>query len=89
MKVIKATLLSVLIFFSISFLQVLKAISPTNNMGSLGLQLGCPFNYYDQFYIGHELHHGWHIKNLLIDIALVWMLTVALYLIVLRYNKKT
>lgn len=46
---IKGTILSILVFFSVSFLMVLYRISPVTMGNTYDLQIGFPFLYYEQF----------------------------------------
>lgn len=80
--IINATLLAVLVFFSISFLTVLKYINPVIRHKwsyDYSMEIGFPFSYYGQFWMKEGLHNGWHPSGLLFDIILTWLVVVVLY----------
>jgi len=85
-KLIKGTLLSILIFFSVSFLTVLFQInSPLNRFEErYDLRIGFPFEYYYEFIIDSNFNYGWNVENLIIDCFLIWGIT----LIIMMRNKK-
>ncbi len=77
-NLIRPTVFSILIFFSISFLTVLFQInSPLNRMENSDLNIGFPFIYYNQFLISGPLpNSGWNLLNLALDFGIIWFLTV-------------
>jgi hypothetical protein len=79
--ILKVTLLSSLIFFSISFITVLFQVnSPLNRQIDSTLNIGYPFIYYYQFYIDLPIpNSGWNIKNLFIDCLLIWLIVFGIY----------
>jgi hypothetical protein len=79
--IIKITILSILIFFSISYLYVLYRISPITIGNTYNLEIGFPFTYYEQFQVSGSpfLNSGWHIKNLMTDCTLTWGITAIGY----------
>lgn len=81
MDLLKSTILAILIFFSISFLTVLFQInSPLNRVEGTEMNIGFPFVYYNQFMVNCPIpNSGWNIINLLIDWAIIWILTVTGY----------
>jgi len=94
---IKATLLSILIFFSISFLTILFDIhSPLRILDAhYELTIGFPFEYYNQFWMrsptspnGHFLHGGWNGVNLILDCFIAWSLTIVIWFSIFYINKK-
>ena len=87
-KLIKRTLLSILIFFSISFLTVLFQInSPLNRIeGNYELIIGFPFEYYHEFMVDCPIpNSGWNTKNLILNCGLTWGITM---LLVMTNNRK-
>ena len=85
---ISGTLLSILIFFSTSFLTVLFQInSPLNRMKeNYELKIGFPFEYYREFWIDCKIpNSNWNINNLILNFAIFWILTI----IIMKIIKKT
>jgi hypothetical protein len=90
--ILYATVLSVLVFLSFSFLSVLSCIKPLHNdrPGELsGMQIGVPFTYYQQFYMkGQDMpNYGWSVPYLIYDYFLTMILVAGLYW--LKHRKKT
>ncbi len=88
--IFKGTLLSILIFFSISFLTVLFQInSPLNHHeGNYEMRIGFPFEYYHEFMVDCPMiNSGWIMKNLLLDCGLIWLITVVVFLQLYKKNK--
>ena len=86
-SIIHGTLLSVLIFFTISFITVLFQIQSPLNRDSVVLEfeIGFPFVYYQEFLMDcTSLHAGWYPLNLLWDCAIIWVLTVGFYEVLRR-----
>ena len=69
------TLLSILVFFSISFLFVLYRISPLTMGDTYSLEFGFPFRYYEQFQVRGNpyLNCGWNVKHLILDCLITWI----------------
>lgn len=77
------TLLSVLIFFSISFITVLFHInSPLHRINDFHeLKIGFPFIYYHEFMVEFPIpNSGWYLTNLILDCFLTWLIVTAIYL---------
>lgn len=87
-KIFIGLTLSILIFFSISFISVLASILiPINQtVGYTILKIGLPWTYYEQFMVGNQLHHGWKLDKLILDCVLTWLIVNGLYY---WKNKKT
>jgi len=86
-KLIIGTLLSILIFFSISFITVLFQInSPLHHMDvSYELRIGFPFEYYHEFMVDCPLPNwGWNVNNLLLDCGLIWGITMLIIMVINR-----
>jgi len=86
-NVIQGTLLSVLIFLSVSFVTVLTQINPVHyykNGEPYRLDIGFPFRFYQQFWLrGSEIpNSGWFIGNLFYDCILTWMVIVGLFVLI-------
>jgi len=78
-KLIRGTLLSILIFFSISFLTILFQInSPLNRIeGNYELRIGFPFEYYHEFMVDCPIpNSGWNAKYLILNCGLTWGITM-------------
>lgn len=95
-NLISATVLSVLVFLSISFVTVLIQINPIHyyaNGEPYRLDIGYPFRFYEQFFLrGSEIpNSGWYIDNLLYDCVLTWLFITGLYVLtqIIRNKKST
>ncbi|MCE2996230.1 MAG: hypothetical protein ACK5RG_04555 [Cyclobacteriaceae bacterium] len=88
-RMIKASILSALLFFATSFITVLFQInSPWHRQTDGDLNIGFPLVYYSQFYTGDVIPHaGWAGGNLLTDIFITWVVTIVLYLWVMKSPK--
>jgi hypothetical protein len=80
----KATILSILVFLSVSFITVLCNINPLHyykDSENYKLNIGFPFVYYEQFWLGNSSipNSGWNINNLFLDIILTWILIVLMF----------
>ncbi len=84
------TILSVLVFFSTSFVTVLFHInSPINRQIDDSLYIGFPFTYYSQFFIEEPIpNSGWKLNNLLLDIVITWIIVTGIYLLSTKVSKK-
>lgn len=81
---VKGILLSILIFFSISFLTVLfQLYSPLNRIeGRYELRIGFPLEYYYELMLDCQSpNYGWNGKNLLFDCGLIWVITMIILMI--------
>lgn len=90
MKLLKnifvGTLLSVVVFFAVSFMTILIQINPLHyykNGEPYKLDIGFPFKYYEQFWLrgSHFPNSGWILNHLFYDCILTWVIVTALYLI--------
>ncbi|GGZ64822.1 hypothetical protein GCM10008088_27860 [Mesonia mobilis] len=74
-------ILSIIVFFSISFLTVLISIlTPVNQtIGFKILKIGFPFTYYEQTLIVNELNHSWNMNKLILNCILTWILVNGIY----------
>ncbi len=84
--ILKGTVLSILVFFSISFLFVLYRISPVTMGDTYSLEIGFPFGYYEQFQLRGNpfVNSGWNIKNLFWDCLITWIVVCIPYVIIKR-----
>ena len=76
------TLLSILVFFSISFITVLIQISPLHkHYETYKLDIGFPFKYYGQFWLSGSTmpNSGWTLSNLFYDCFLTWSVVTVIY----------
>ena len=85
-NILKGTVVSILIFLSVSFLFVLYRISPLTMGDTYNLEIGFPFIYYEQFQLSGNpyLNSGWNIKNLFLDCIITWILVGGFYVLVKR-----
>lgn len=85
-NLIPGTLLSVLIFFSVSFVTVLTQInSPIHRYDRFEHEIGFPFTYYHEFMVDCPIpNSGWIIHNLILDCGITWITVTGLYLIIKR-----
>lgn len=88
-KLITRTLLSILIFFSISFITVLFHInSPFHRMHNNGLKIGFPFEYYQQFMVDCPIpNSSWNLNNLIMDCGITWGMTMLFIMFMNNKNK--
>jgi len=80
-ELIKGTILSMLIFFSTSFLTVLFQInSPLNRINeNYELEIGFPFKYYHEFWVDYPIpNSGWNINNLMLNCGITWIVTIGI-----------
>ena len=86
LHLVKASLLAMLIFFSISYLFVLYRISPITIGDTYTLKIGFPYTYYHQFQLRGNpyVNSGWLERALLFDIIFTWVMVVGIYFWTLR-----
>ncbi len=81
-KLLISTGLSVLVFFSVSFVTFLAQIhTPFGHRAEdLRLDIGFPLTYYYEFSVDScDVLLGWKLNALFADIIITWALTVVLY----------
>ncbi|WP_103068693.1 hypothetical protein [Aquimarina sediminis] len=84
-KIISVTVVSILIFLSISFLTVLNFVFTS---GFPELKIGFPLQYYNRFFTApDELRFSWNIWNLIIDFLVIWGITAVVYYLSKRIKK--
>jgi hypothetical protein len=86
-KAVYLTALSILIFFSISFVSILIKIPPFNPDPITDLKIGLPYQFYHQFVLSDGIRHSWNGNNLIKNCLIVWLTTVGIGLIIGRFNK--
>ncbi len=75
------TILSILTFFSISFLTIIPQLIPfAGNYEMLG-DIGFPLVYYNQFLASDSILGGWDLTNLLLDCAITWVAVTGAYVL--------
>ena len=89
LNILKGTVLSILVFFSLSFITVLFVISPLHlyeEEGPYRLEIGVPFKYYEQFWLrGNDFpNSGWMPDQLIYDCIITWVIVTAFYFIRLK-----
>jgi len=85
----KGTILSILVFFSVSFLPFLYRISPlTIGEDFDPLDIGFPLTYYSQFKMrGNDFFNsGWNINHLFFDCLIYWIVICGGYVVFKRKN---
>lgn len=87
-RLINGTLLSILVFFAVSFVSILGQIAgPLNgHTPRTRLDVGWPFTFYQEFWINgsDSMNCGWDVKNLVIASALTWAVVTGAYIILKR-----
>lgn len=87
-KLILGTVISILVFLSISFVTVLLQInSPLNRQTNNHLDIGFPLTYYSQFIVDVIPNSGWSGRNLLLDVLFTWVATTGAYLLLFKKKK--
>lgn len=74
-KVLVVTIISILIFFSVSFIDFLSQIPPLKEE-RFDLRIGVPFNYYYELYPWGGFNHGWNLINLVYDCIIIWSIVM-------------
>ena len=92
--IFKGTLISILVFLSISFITVLTQINPLHyykNNEAYKLDIGFPFKYYGQFWLtGNSIpNSGWTVDHLFYDCLLTWFVVTGLYYLKHRSNNNS
>lgn len=82
--ILKGTLLSILVFFSISLISIILQLSPFHyflDMENYQLTIGYPSTYYYQFWVnGNSFpNFRWFIKYLIADCFLTWVFVIVIY----------
>jgi hypothetical protein len=91
-RLIIGTLLSILVFFAVSFLSILGQIAgPLNgHTPRVRLDVGWPFTYYQEFWVSgsESMNCGWHMRNLLFGCVLTWAVVNGTYFMLTRTTRK-
>ncbi len=92
-KIVYGTVLSMLVFFTISFWTVLFQINPLHQYDlndSFRMDIGFPFVYHEQFLLNGERipNSGWKLDNLILDCLLTWIFVVGVYLIIKKIGSR-
>jgi len=84
------TLVSILLFFSVSFVDILLQLSsPLHRYHDLfHHRFGFPFVFYEEFLGDGFIHAGWRGHNLLLDIGIYWSFGMLLTTGILHYKNK-
>jgi hypothetical protein len=82
-----ATLLSILVFLSVSFITVLTQINPLHYYKKhepYKLEIGFPFEYYHQFWVSGSTipNSGWTINNFFYDCLITWAVVTGVYILI-------
>ncbi len=89
-NLIKGTLLSMLVFFTLSFFSVIYSIKhPENYVEVAEMHIGFPFSYYYQFWLSGSDGPNWggNYLNLLLDCFICWTVVTGIYLLLRREKK--
>ena len=85
--IIKGSLLSILVFFSVSFIMILPQLNPLSETHGFNIKIGFPFVYYYQFWVGHDfLNWEWKIRNLILDCLITWLTVIGIYHLIEKSN---
>ena len=89
---LQGTLLSALVFLSVSFITFLLQVNPLHYYQpneEYNLAIGFPFVYYEQFWTGDNIpDSGWRLDFLVYDILITWMMVVAVLGLRLYFKKE-
>ncbi len=80
----RSILLSILMFFVVSFLTVL--ISIINPKVDNSLDIGFPLIYYNRFFISDCIRFSWNGIYLVFDFIIIWVITLIIYLLLKKYK---
>jgi len=88
---VNGTLLSIPLFFAVSFLSILFQMPPFQYQ-RFPKYIGLPFSYYDQYWTSDTCMplSGWNITHLAYDCLLTWILVSGVYWLIktrVRKNK--
>jgi len=91
-KIITASLLSILVFLSISFITVLLRMAPFHyykNGEGIKFTIGFPFKYYTVFFANGNStpNWGWATSYLVYDCLLTWAVVMVVYLTMMKKRK--
>ena len=91
-KITTVTILSILIFFSISFITILCQINPLHyykDNEKYKLYIGFPFKYYNQFFVDESPipNSGWNLKNLFFDCLITYIAVIGIYFTFKKFKK--
>ena len=77
-KIFISTICAAIIFFMVSYFSVM--ISLVNRINLPVTNIGFPFRYYEQFWMGpDDLHYGWSFKYFLLDCLITWIVVTSFY----------
>ncbi len=88
LNLVKGTLLSMLVFFTISFFSVIYSIHHPEFNGQL--RIGFPFEYYHQFWLNGNKYPngGGNFLNLILDCTICWVIVAGTFFLVKQPHKK-
>lgn len=88
-KILIATILSILIFLSTSFISVfLQLNTPLNRQIDSNLNIGFPLIYYNQFLVDLPIpNSSWNLKNLFFDFIFVYVIILGFSLMKFKHQK--
>jgi hypothetical protein len=86
---IEGTGLSILVFFSISFMFVLYRIGSFAPGNNYDLSIGFPLEYYGQTQLkgNNYLNSGWDLNHLFWDCFITWVVVCGLYILIKNKRK--
>lgn len=79
---VKATVLSIMLFATAHFFQILPQLVPWTEGADHNFSFGWPFKCYRQFIVGSnncDLLGGWYFENLLLNCFIFWLTTLLGY----------
>jgi len=87
-RLLIGTLLSILVFFTVSFLTVLIQIAgPLNGHAPrVGLDVGWPLTFYTEFWVrgSTSANYGWNVPNLMLVCLITWIIFTGSYIALTR-----
>lgn len=81
-EVVKATVLSILLFATVHFFQIIPQLVAWTESENRYFSFGLPLKIYRHFIVGSrscDLLGGWYFENLLLDCGIFWITTLLGY----------
>ena len=86
-KIVSLIFTSTILFCVVSFLSVFFSLLLRKRAENPTVNIGFPLKYYEQFWMDkNDLHHGWNLKNFILDFIIA--LTIVLLAKFIRSRKR-